>query len=270
MNQDISELLAGWEFNPHELTVRIIRGGAGDLLQMRIELGVIQMCMEGRPDGFKPFDSPSLLDHYEKEAKAYGKGYHLEGDVLDELHREGYQYYQRYLCLYQLGDYDAVVRDTERNLRLFDFVKRFARRRRDQWRFERHRPYLLMMNTRAKAMKLLGRQEKPKAIEVIEEGRRAIFTYLREHKLSPEAAATFEIEFLTQWKEDLEAELSGVDSAGDSDYGIDLNSPRDLRKLIDRAVQREDYETAAELRDRLRRVEPDLVNDQDEGIAESA
>ena len=40
--------------------------------------------------------------------------------------REGVQYYHRYLAAFHLQRYDLVVRDTERNLRLFAFVVRHA------------------------------------------------------------------------------------------------------------------------------------------------
>ena len=48
--EDITEILKSW---PHEfgtLNVRIIEADDGrELLQLRIELGVVQMEMEGRP-----------------------------------------------------------------------------------------------------------------------------------------------------------------------------------------------------------------------------
>ena len=70
--------------------------------------------------------------------------------------REGVQYYHRYLAAFHLQRYDLVVRDTERNLRLFAFVVEHATRQRDKLQFDQYRPYVTMMNTRAHSAQALG------------------------------------------------------------------------------------------------------------------
>jgi hypothetical protein len=40
--------------------VRLATGGRA--IQVRLELGILQMALEGRPDGRRPHGSPSLLD----------------------------------------------------------------------------------------------------------------------------------------------------------------------------------------------------------------
>ena len=56
-------LLDGWEFEPDQLQVRFITGDDGrEKIQMRIDLGVIQMEIDGRPDGERPEGFESLLD----------------------------------------------------------------------------------------------------------------------------------------------------------------------------------------------------------------
>ena len=58
-----------WIF-PDEPQVRIVPGDDGlEKIQMRIDLGLLQMELSGRPDGQRPFDHESLLDYYEACAR---------------------------------------------------------------------------------------------------------------------------------------------------------------------------------------------------------
>ena len=51
-NNDISKILKDWAYKQGMLDARIIEAVDGrSLIQIRIELGVIQMEMAGRPDG---------------------------------------------------------------------------------------------------------------------------------------------------------------------------------------------------------------------------
>jgi len=55
MNADISKLLREWPFESGKLNVRLIQGEDGDpRVQMRLDLGILQMHVEGRPDGQRP------------------------------------------------------------------------------------------------------------------------------------------------------------------------------------------------------------------------
>src|SRR5579872_6089660 len=65
--KDIGPILKGWDFEPGTLNVRKINGADGSpKLQMRLDLGLLQMEMTGRPDGVRPHGCESLLDHFEK------------------------------------------------------------------------------------------------------------------------------------------------------------------------------------------------------------
>src|SRR5207249_3451207 len=82
--------------------------------------------------------------------------YELTPEQCAELQQEGIQYYHRYLSLFQINDFEGVVRDTQRNLDLFTFVSEHTDREEFSWSLQQFRPYVLMMNTRAKASILLG------------------------------------------------------------------------------------------------------------------
>ena len=53
--RDIDSLLRNWEFHPGEVNARRIKTRSGrEVLQMRIDMGVVQMETDLRPDGQRP------------------------------------------------------------------------------------------------------------------------------------------------------------------------------------------------------------------------
>ncbi|MEK9862474.1 MAG: excinuclease ABC subunit B, partial [Verrucomicrobiota bacterium] len=69
---DISHVLDGWPYEPGKAMVRKVKGDDGrELIQMRIDLGILQMYTSGRPDGLRPKDSDSLLDYHVQSLEDY-------------------------------------------------------------------------------------------------------------------------------------------------------------------------------------------------------
>ena len=245
LSKDITSILAGWDYDPDDVQVRIVAGEAGDeKIQMRVDLGLIQMEMSGRPDGTRPAGHESLLDELEEKARAeeaIGADFVLESATCAALMREGLQYYHRYLAAFHLQRYDLVARDTARNLRLFAFVVRHAKRQRDKVQFDQYRPYVTMMNVRARALQALGRKDHRKALSLIDEGIAAIRQFLREYDQSDREAECGELGFLLRWRRDVESERP--------------NGPLErLEQQLELAVAREAFEEAARLRDQIRRL----------------
>lgn len=245
MSLDIGAILAGWDFQPDDLQVRLITGDDGrDKIQMRVDLGVLQMECEGRPDGRRPHDCESLLDHHEARrdaALAAGEDFVVDAPECAALMREGLQYYHRYLSAFHLQLYDLVARDTDRNLRLFAFVSRHAARNRDKIEFDQYRPYVTMMNTRALALKALGIDDRRAAVDRIDDGIRRIREFLREYRQDDRESDCSELNFLVRWRDDLGREVPEDPVAT-------------LEGELQVAVERESYEEAARLRDQIRRM----------------
>src|SRR4051794_29947260 len=175
--KDIAPLLKGWDYEPGTINVRKIRGADGQFkLQMRLDLGLLQMEMNGRPDGVKPHGFDSLLEYFETQLKDHSErngtelGFHLTHDQCRSLREEAYMYYQRYISLFVLEDYQGVLRDTARNLRVLDLCGRYAVDEQDRLFLEQYRPYITMMNTRAAASLLVEQKKLTEAMEVVQEG----------------------------------------------------------------------------------------------------
>jgi len=166
MSKDITDILEGWEYKPKEISARKIIGKDGkEKIQLRLDLGLLQMEIDGRPDGKKPYSYESLLEYYKSllknHIKKYGtkENFILDSDECLKLHHEAIQYYHRYLCFFQHEDFKKAERDTKRNIEVFDFVEKYALNEEDVLIFEQYRPYVIMMNTRAKCSLFLEKKD---------------------------------------------------------------------------------------------------------------
>jgi len=249
LSMDITPILAGWEHDPDELQVRIVAGADGrDKIQMRIDLGLIQMELDGRPDGRRPGEHESLLYELEAQARAAsassstsGKAFSLDTDACAALMREGVQFYHRYLAAFHLQRYDLVIRDTERNLRLFAFVVRNATRQRDKLQFDQYRPYVTMMNTRAHSAQSLARGDFSTALASIDKGIERIREFLDEYGQAEHEADCFELGFLLRLRKEVEEERP-------------IGPIERLEQQLELAIALEEFEEAARIRDQLQRL----------------
>jgi hypothetical protein len=243
MSLDLNSLLRDWPHEPGAIKVRKIAGLDGrEKLQLRIDLGVLQMEMTGRPDGVRPHGFESLLAYHQDRAgraARAGEEYELSAEQCTELQQEGIQYYHRYLSLFQINDFAGVVRDTQRNLDLFDFVIAHSDREELAWGLQQFRPYVLMMNTRAKASIFLGAGKFPEAIREIERGRDAIVEFFQRSNFPELAAKSSEIAFLEEWLEEVRAKRP-------------LSKLELMQREMETAIARELYERAAEIRDAIK------------------
>jgi hypothetical protein len=246
MGKDIAPILEGWEYDPEEVQVRIVPGDDGrEKLQMRLDLGLIQMELSGRPDGRRPHGAESLLDHLEEQARDR-ESFELDPPACAELMREGLQYYHRYVALFHLQRYDLVARDTARNLRLFAFVVRHAGRPGDKVQFDQYRPYVTMMHARALGLEALARDDHRTALKRIDEGIDRIREFLREYDQMDREAECPELGFLAAWRREVER-------------GRPQGPVERLEQQLELAVAREHFEEAARIRDQLRRLRDDAT-----------
>ncbi len=247
MNFDISHLLDAWDYQAGQIVVRKLKGKDGrEKIQLRVDLGVLQMNAAGRPDGKQPYGHESLLEHFtarlEKVRSENGQsdeGFKLSAEDCAKLQQEAIQYHHRYICLFQLKDYDAVLRDTQRNIRVFDFVEEHAEHAEMAWALQQLRPQLLMMQIRAIGSKKMDADDFEGAISSIEEGVEEIRGFYREHGRTDLVEQSGEIHSLEGWMQELR-------------NARPMSEREKLEHELQDAVRREDYEQAAAVRDALR------------------
>lgn len=240
-DQDIGKILDGWDHDESNIRARWITGTDGHpKIQLRVDLGVLQMEVKGRPDGTQPKGEASLLDYYQARE---GRAEEEQGDLLldaamcSELQREALQYYYRYLAFYALRYLDGVIEDTAHNLDLLDLVARYAEDDDLAWQFLQFFPYVRMMNAKARAEKLTEKEDLDRAAELLEEALEDVEAFCEEHG-EEDGTGTQEVAILR----DMLAQIAA-------------RRPKSAEELLQEelslAIATENYEQAAVLRDRL-------------------
>ncbi len=249
MSFDISALLDQWDYQPGQVVVRRFQGKDGiEKIQLRVDLGLLQMNAKGRPDGKRPFGRESLLEYYldqlDKFKREHGnddKEVRLTADDCGRLQQEFIQYHHRYICLFQLEDYDAVIEDTDRNLKVFAFVEKYAASEELAWSLQQFRPQCLMMRIRARGASALKTNRYDQVIRLVEAGLEEIRQFYRDHERQDLAEQSGEIQSLEMWLQEIQ-------------HKRPLTAREKLESALDEAVKNEDYEKAAQVRDELRKM----------------
>lgn len=256
MSFDISHLLSTWPYDPDELSVRVIPGQDGrNRIQVRLDLGVLQLEMDGRPDGLRPEGFESYLDYYSSQqhdhdaAHPDSAAFQLSSEDCAHLQREGVQYYHRYLSFWHLEMFELCARDTARNLRLFRFVREHARYERDRLAFDQWRPYVTMMHARAVATPLVRLGQHESALKALQVGIDGIRDYLAEYGQSEQADQCAELVQL----EKLYAHVESQHAPG-APPDPKAEQLQSLQKQLDQAISQEAFEEAARLRDEIRQL----------------
>ncbi len=243
MSLDLNDMLRDWPHEPGQIKVRKILGTDGkEKIQLRIDLGLIQMETSGRPDGFEPHGCESYFDYHRQRAARREKRnqeFELKPEEIGELQQEGIQYYHRYISLFQLQDYVGVIRDTARNLEMFDFVDQHAPNEDLAWSVVQFTPYVRMMNTRAKASIAIEREDFAEAARLIEKGRKKIREFYDGAENPEMLEHSPELAFLQEWLEEVRAKQP-------------VTKLERMKREMDLAIQNEAYERAAEIRDAMR------------------
>ena len=143
-----------------------------------------------------------------------------------------------------------MVRDTDRNLRLFAFVVGMQRGSATRTSSTGIRPYVIMMNTRGQAAQDLGHNDHVAALAQIDGGIAKIRAFLPEYGQSEQEAECFELGFLLRFRREVEEERP-------------VGPLQRLEQQLELAVSLEEYEEAARIRDQLQRL-------RDAGVGQGA
>jgi hypothetical protein len=246
MRHDLTKFLLKWDYQPGELRVRRFKGRDGrKKIQLRVDLGVLQMEAEGRPDGKRPMGYESWLEFYQNrllehvEESGDEDSFQLQPDDCQRLQQEAIQYYHRYICLYQLGDHAGVLLDTERNLEALQLLERFANNPEAVAALTMFKPQVLLMRTRAQGALALESDDPRGAVQAIEAGVEALRDLFKNANQTELAEQGSEVRLLESWLQELRPQLP--------------QSPRQkLETELHQALSREDYEKAAQIRDALK------------------
>ena len=242
---DLRRMLAGWDYEPGQITVRKITGDDGTVkFQMRLDLGLLQMEATGRPDGQRPDGAESLLQLHEAQLETYKErngtvlGFELTPEQCQALREEAVQYYHRYLAEFVLEDFEGVERDTARNLRLLDLTSRHSQEESDRLALEQYRPYLIMMNTRAQVHLALRRGRFRTAQARVDAGLSMIREFMESFGQGEAFEESPEATILSALQQEIAARMP-------------TDPVQRLEEELDKAIEEERFEDAIVLRERI-------------------
>lgn len=238
-SRHIDAILRGWEYEPGEVSARLVRGSDGrEVLQMRIDMGLMQLEVDHRPDGTRPGGAETYFDYLVGLAVHDGDDFQLSEEQCVEADREFVQFYQRRICWLALREFRRAVRDADHSLAFMDFVK--SRSPSDEWTqsHEQYRPFILFHRTQAAALAELEENGPEAAIEQINLG----LGRIRELYVAAEAEEEFREDELVQRLDQLRESLRDHYRVG-----------RTLGEQLADAVASEQYELAAQIRDQIAR-----------------
>jgi hypothetical protein len=235
----LDDFLRDWPYEPGQLGVRLVIGDDGrEVLQMRIDMGAMQLETENRPDGERPHGEATYYDHLISLAVEGGEDFLMTEDQCAEVDREFVQYYHRRICWLGLREYRRAVDDAEHSLSLMDFCRAHATG--EDWLIshEQYRPFVLFHHTQAVALAQLEEVDAEAAVQAVNQGLERFRDLFAEY----EAEDQFDDDELVTRLVDLRETLR-------TEYEVG----RTLRERLDDAVATEQYELAAKLRDELTR-----------------
>ncbi len=257
MNNDLTDLMNAWPYDS-DRNVRIVVANDGrSVLQVRLPLGIEQYELEGRPDGVRPFESNTYVEHVEQLLKShilrYGSdlGFEINGEHASQLQAEGALFYYRYVLLFQLNRFERVVRDSEHNLHLCDLLERYCPDEEARNAILQYRPYILRMRGASLALAVHQGDAEGDAVSIARDTIDAI------ESLDEIDTPAFQFERVrsVNYLQTMITRLEGNVDEADGDDPV-----KNLELELKEAVESEDYERAASVRDQIRTLRgPDDV-----------
>ncbi len=239
---DIDRVLKEWPFEPGEISARIVRANDGrEVLQMRVEMGLLQLEITGRPDGQRPGGAETYFDYLAGLAGKHGDDFVLTTEQCVDADREFMQMYHRRVCWLALREFRRATTDADHTLAFMDFVRDHSPD--EEWTLshEQYRPFVLFHRAQAATLATLEESGPAEALQEMSRGLQVFRDLFAEY----DAEEQFEDDELVQRLIELRDTLR-------EQYDL---KPSLSEQLAD-AVAAEQYELAAKLRDELSRKKP--------------
>jgi hypothetical protein len=239
MSLDLTRILAGWDYEPGKIKARLCSAKDGrDVVQLRLDLGVLQLEAAGRPDGVRPHGSATYLDYLRREAEQATDGqFEMSSEQCLEADQEFLQFYQRRLCWLSLKEYARAVTDADHTLAFMDFVKRYSPSAQYTLAHEQYRGFVLFHRTQAATAVAVEQNRPEDAVDMVRDARKHLKAFYEEYRVSDDGG-----------DDEISTRLSELEQELRQHYKIRTT----LREKLDSAVANEQYELAARLRDEIR------------------
>jgi len=175
----------------------------------------------GRPDGKRPHGRESYFVYFKEQLEDYketyskDEGFSLTPEDWHVLFDESSDRYIRYLLFSGIKRWADVKRDTETNIAVCDFAKKYAP---DDvaWSIYQYKGYIIMMNTIAKAELSLKENDLKGALENIDQGINQIGKFCaeclrEEHTEAENITRERYLSNLIEFRNDIQSATEGVE-----------------------------------------------------------
>lgn len=234
----IDHILEDWTFSPDMVTTRVISNGKRQVIQLRVDMGLLQMEVEGRPDGDKPFGFVSTLD-WIRGRELDEDEFKLDFEQCMAVDREFSQFYHRRICWIQLKKFAEAARDANHTLALMDACMRHSPNQEWTLSHEQHRPFVIFHRTQSLALQRVSEGENAEqAIEEINAGLKLIEDFFDTYEIEEDYEDDELVKRLIEIREDLRDRFE----VGQT-----------LEERLEEAVASEQFELAARLRDEIQK-----------------
>ena len=231
-SQHFDKLLKDWPFSMGQVLVRQAEGADGrDVLQVRVDLGILQLELTGRPDGVKPEGFDTYYDYLVSLSFEEGDAFELDESRCNEIDREFYQFYHRRICWLTLKKYAEAVSDAKHTLKLMDFSSAYAPD--PEWALlhEQYRPFVIFHKIQAMALIELEETDPEAGINAIDKGLQELSEVFEKH----DAMEHFEEDVFVVKLREMRASIVEHYEVGPT-----------LAEQLAEAISAEQYELAAE------------------------
>jgi hypothetical protein len=247
MSQDIDAAMKGWDFKPGVVQARLVQAKNGrQIIQMRLDLGILQIETADRPDGTRPHGQPTYFDYLRQQARMAdrsGQTFTLSEEQCEEADREFFQFYQRRICWLALRNYARAIADSDHTLAFMNFVRDHSPSEDYTQAHEQYRGFVIFHRTQAAAAQAVEKDDPESALDAIHVG----LEEMREFFAHYEAEEQFEEDGMVQ-------QLRRMDESLRKMHKIEAT----LQEQLEQAIANEKYEEAAKIRDALRRRQQTL------------
>ena len=240
VNQDIDNVLRDWEYKAGVVQARLVDAPGGrQVIQMRVDLGVLQLEVDARPDGAHPHGHDTYYEYLHDRSRAAqraGSKFVLSEEESQEADREFMQFYHRRVCWLALRQYARAMRDADHTLTFMDLVKRHSPGDEYTQAHEQYRGFVLFHRTQAASALQVEKNNPEQAVDEVRSGLEKLKAFFLEFGLEE------------QMEEDpMVQHLKKIESTLREQYDIGAT----LHEQLEQAIAAEDYERAAQLRDAL-------------------
>jgi len=217
----------------------------GKKIRVVTQRGTFYLDIDGRPDGAEP-SLPAFLEQRDQHPPNVSDLFILNDLDVQSLSEEAFLYRLRREYFFKVGDYVRSIRDVNIGIQIIDLIMGFAENPELRLFFLQFRPDQEIFKRTAEAKLAIQQKDYSLARQRIELAAAFVREIILKH------ADAFPEDWQEKRLDQLKKVYDEIGSTWENDLSPLRNSPPSLEERLRVAIEAEEYELAAELRDIIR------------------